>query len=45
LPALVFLFVPLLFGLHELYIWARPEVVMADEIFAAQERVSEYPFS
>jgi len=26
------LFVPLLFGMHSLYVWARPEVVAADEL-------------
>ena len=44
LPALVFLFVPLLFGLHELYIWARPEVVMADEILQRKSVYLNIPF-
>jgi hypothetical protein len=38
-PLLVLLFVPLLFGLHELYIWARPEVVTNDALFATEEFV------
>ena len=44
LPVLVFLFVPLLFGLHELYIWARPEVVMADEILQRKSVYLNIPF-
>ena len=44
LPVLVFLFVPLLFGLHELYIWARPEVVMADEILQRKSVYLNVPF-
>jgi len=31
LPLMIVLFVPLLFGMHSLYEWARPEVVAADE--------------
>src|SRR6187549_963718 len=31
LPLMGLLFVPLLFGLHELYPWARPEAVEANE--------------
>jgi len=31
LPLMIVLFVPLLFGMHSLYAWARPEVVAADE--------------
>ena len=44
LPVLVFLFVPLLFGLPELYIWARPEVVMADEILQRKSVYLNVPF-
>ena len=44
LPVLVFLFVPLLFGLPELYIWARPEVVMADEILQRKSVYLNIPF-
>jgi hypothetical protein len=32
LPVMALLFAPLLFGLRELYPWARPEVVGADEV-------------
>ena len=32
LPLLALLFLPLFFGMKELYIWARPEVVAADSI-------------
>lgn len=32
LPLMVLLFVPLLFGLHDVYSWARPEAVAADEL-------------
>ena len=32
LPLMILLFVPLLFGMHSLYVWARPEVVAADEL-------------
>ena len=31
LPLMALLFVPLLFGLHELYPWARPDAVAASE--------------
>ncbi len=32
LPLLLLLFVPIYFGMHELYLWARPEAVSADKI-------------
>lgn len=32
LPALAVLFVPVLFGLSDLYVWARPDAVAADEL-------------
>jgi len=32
LPLLALLFLPLFFGMKELYVWARPEVVAADSI-------------
>lgn len=37
LPALFLLFTPLLFGLGELYPWARPEAVAADELLQHQQ--------
>ena len=32
LPLMIVLFLPIAFGLHSLYIWARPEAVAADQI-------------
>lgn len=32
LPVLALLFVPIIVGMQELYLWARPEVVAADEL-------------
>jgi hypothetical protein len=32
LPLMVLLFLPLFFGMHDLYLWARPEAVAADKI-------------
>lgn len=32
LPLMALLFVPLLFGMSDLYVWARPDAVAADEI-------------
>jgi hypothetical protein len=43
-PLLVLLFVPLLFGLHELYIWARPEVVMNDALLQQKSPYLNIPF-
>jgi hypothetical protein len=44
LPLLVLLFVPLFFGLHELYIWARPEAVVADEVLQGKSVYLNIPF-
>jgi hypothetical protein len=44
LPLLAFLFVPLLFGLPEVYIWARPEAVMADEMLQRKSVYLNIPF-
>lgn len=38
------LFVPLLFGLNELYEWARPEAVAADEILQSKALYLNVPF-
>jgi hypothetical protein len=44
LPLLLLLFVPLLFGLHQLYIWARPEAVLADDILQHKRAYLNIPF-
>ncbi len=44
LPLLVFLFVPLLFGVHELYLWARPEVVANDLLLQRKSSYLNIPF-
>jgi hypothetical protein len=37
LPAMVLIFVPILFAMPTLFLWARPEVVAGDEILKAKE--------
>jgi hypothetical protein len=44
LPLLVLLFVPLLFGVHELYLWARPEVVANDPLLQRKSPYLNIPF-
>jgi hypothetical protein len=44
LPLLVLLFVPLLFGLHELYSWARPEAVVNDVLLQRKSQYLNIPF-
>ena len=44
LPLLVLLFVPLLFGLHDLYSWARPEVVVNDALLQRKSSYLNIPF-
>jgi hypothetical protein len=44
LPLMALLFVPLVFGIHELYIWARPEVVAADELLQGKSLYLNVPF-
>jgi hypothetical protein len=44
LPLLALLFVPLLFGVHELYIWARPEVVANDPLLQRKSLYLNIPF-
>jgi hypothetical protein len=44
LPLMVLLFVPLLFGLHELYSWARPEAVAQDELLRHKSLYLNVPF-
>jgi hypothetical protein len=44
LPTMAVLFVPLLFGLGSLYVWARPEVVAADEVLQSKAPYLNVPF-
>jgi hypothetical protein len=44
IPLLTLAFVPLLFGLRALYIWARPEVVAGDVILQAKQPYLNVPF-
>ena len=44
LPLMVVLFVPLLFGLSELYVWARPAEVAADELLQHKSAYLNVPF-
>lgn len=44
LPLLALLILPLLFGVSDLYIWARPEEVRADELLAHKSAYLNVPF-
>jgi hypothetical protein len=44
LPLLALLFVPLLFGLYDLYSWARPETVAADALLQRKRPYLNVPF-
>ena len=44
LPAMAVLFLPVLLGLSSLYVWARPEVVAADEIIQSKTPYLNVPF-
>lgn len=44
LPLLALLFVPLLFGLRDLYLWARPEVVAGDPLLQHKSPYLNVPF-
>ncbi|HEX9944679.1 MAG TPA: hypothetical protein VGG03_21930, partial [Thermoanaerobaculia bacterium] len=44
LPLLLLLFLPIAFGMRELYEWARPEMVRADEILQRKEPYLNLPF-
>ncbi len=44
LPVLTVLFLPLLFGLDDLYVWARPEVVAKDAILQHKAPYLNVPF-
>lgn len=43
LPLMALLIVPLFFGLHELYPWARPEAVSTDKILRQREAYENAP--
>jgi hypothetical protein len=43
-PFLALLLIPLLFGLRHLYIWARPDVVAADELLQHKQPYLNVPF-
>ncbi len=44
LPLMLALFLPVFFGMSELYLWARPEVVQADKILQHQSLYLNVPF-
>jgi hypothetical protein len=44
LPLMLLLFVPLLFGIHSLYDWSRPDVVANDEVLKAKQAYLNVPF-
>ena len=44
LPLMAVLVVPLLFGLHDLYIWARPQAVANDELLRHKSLYLNVPF-
>jgi hypothetical protein len=44
LPLMLLLFVPILFGVHSLYLWARPEAVAADEVLRHKAAYLNVPF-
>ena len=44
LPLMGLLFVPLLFGMHHVYVWARPEAVAADELLQHKSPYLNFPF-
>jgi hypothetical protein len=44
LPLMALLFVPLLFGLRELFLWARPEAVAAHEMLRHRQPYLNWPF-
>jgi len=44
LPLMLILFVPLFFGMRELYLWARPEAVAGDKILLQKAPYLNVPF-
>lgn len=43
-PLMVLLFMPLIFGLHDIYIWTRPEAVAGDEFLQQKSGYLNIPF-
>jgi hypothetical protein len=43
-PFMALLFLPIAFGMHELYIWARPDVVAGDRILQFKQPYLNVPF-
>lgn len=43
LPLMALLFIPVFFGLHELYPWARPQAVLADKILQQRSQYENPP--
>ena len=44
LPVMLFLFIPLLFGIHELYEWSHPEEVLKDPLLQVKAPYLNTPF-
>src|SRR5262245_47664422 len=44
LPLMLLLFLPIFFGMKELYLWARPEAVHADKILQHKSQYLNIPF-
>lgn len=44
LPLMALLFIPLYFGMHEIYIWSRPEIVANDAILLDKSIYLNIPF-
>ncbi len=44
LPLMAILFIPLVFGMRDLYLWARPEAVAADPLLQHKEPYLNVPF-
>jgi hypothetical protein len=44
LPLMLLLFVPILFGIHSLYVWSHPEVVAADHALQEKRAYLNVPF-
>jgi hypothetical protein len=44
LPLMTLLFIPILFGLHDLYLWARPDHVAADQLLQHKSLYLNIPF-
>lgn len=44
LPLFILLFIPIVFGLHDLFHWSHPEAVAADELLQKKEAFLNVPF-